>query len=224
MNKKLKEYIMRKIIVLVISVFMLLSLLSCNVTNHVSSDDTVSNTSETITKEPLPESTADSTEIPTEEPTPAPTPAPTPLSDATEILFDDVLLVDDDNVTIWIVSFYRKDVNWSSGRQNEKFITFKVKNKTKGDILVNDGKFYLKDDEVDVIMEDGSIVPDAGKSGCYAFMFSKKTSNGGSKALDSILDLVNINGYFDVNLLDDQHRIYKDYKLYIDVSDVIDLG
>ena len=60
-------------------------------------------------------------------------------ADSGMVEFTDVTLVDDKNVTIQLVNFYEKEVNWTEsdgGPQVEKHVTFNIKNKTDQEINV----------------------------------------------------------------------------------------
>lgn len=80
------------------------------------------------------------------------------------IEFENVILVDNDTLTIELVNFYAEDSNWVEGSQNEKHITVKVKNKTAKEFFLNPDQFYLNDEAAWIICVDGSIVPAPGKS------------------------------------------------------------
>ena len=119
------------------------------------------------------------------------------------IEFTDVVLIDDDTVKIELVKFYAKDVNWTSGKQNEKYVTFKTTNKSNHEISINPGKFYLNNEEAYVSMVDGSMNPAPGKSGQYSFNVGYNETPE-HKALESLDVLYNLEGSFDVmNIFED---------------------
>jgi hypothetical protein len=122
------------------------------------------------------------------------------------IEFENVILVDNETLTMELVNFYAQDCNWSSGVQNEKYITVKVTNKTDHGILLNPDKFYLNDEEAWVSITNGSITPDAGKSGTYSFMVATNTMPEHT-ALDSLDELYGLEGTFDgLNTYDDDNN------------------
>ena len=111
------------------------------------------------------------------------------------INFDDVILVDNEAVTIKLVNFYEEEVNWSEGAQLEKYITVKATNNTDHEILLNPGKFYIDDEEAYVVMKSGTIAPDPGKSGSYSFMVAYNTTPEHT-ALESLDELYTLEGSF----------------------------
>jgi hypothetical protein len=81
-----------------------------------------------------------------------------------------------------------------------------VTNKTDHGILLNPDKFYLNDEEAWVSMENGSITPDAGKSGTYSFNVAINTMPEHT-ALDSLDELYGLEGTFDgLNTYDDNNN------------------
>ena len=113
----------------------------------------------------------------------------------TLIEFNNVVLVNNETVKIELINFYAEDVNWVTGTQNEKYITVKATNKTDHDIILNPGKFYLGEDEVYVLLTNGSIAPAPGKSGNYAFIIANNTSPEHT-ALNSLEALYTLEGSF----------------------------
>lgn len=111
------------------------------------------------------------------------------------IEFDNIILVDDETVTIELVNFYSEDVTWGSGTQNEKYITVRATNKTDHEIFLNPRKFYLNNEECYVSMKSGSIAPDPGKSGSYSFMVAYNTTPEHT-ALKSLEELKELEGSF----------------------------
>ena len=79
------------------------------------------------------------------------------------ITFENVIVADDENVTIELINFYEKNVNWWEGAQNEKYVTFRFKNKTNHVIKLNPGNFYLNDEKAYVTMEGGTVSLEAGR-------------------------------------------------------------
>ena len=122
------------------------------------------------------------------------------------IEFTDIILVDDDTVTIELVNFFSKDVNWSEGKQNEKCVTFRTTNKTNHEITINPGNFYLNDEEAYVCMIDGSMCPAPGKSGKYSFYVGYEDTPE-HRALESLDVLYNLEGSFDIlNVYEDSNK------------------
>ena len=122
------------------------------------------------------------------------------------IEFDEVLVAENDTVALYLVSFYAKDVNWSAGAQNEKYISFKAKNKSDHKILLNPDKFYLNDEKCYVSMADGSISLDAGRSGTYSFCVGSDTKPEHT-ALGSLDELYGLEGAFSgLHVYDDSKK------------------
>lgn len=116
--------------------------------------------------------------------------------DSNIINFEDVVLVDNDDVKIELVSFYAEDVNWTEGKQNEKCITLKVTNKTDYDINFS-SEFYLDGERTYTIFHGGSNDVAAGKSGNCTFCIAKDTQPEHT-ALESLDELYNLEGTFEV--------------------------
>lgn len=111
------------------------------------------------------------------------------------ITFENVIVADDENVTIELINFYEKNVNWWEGAQNEKYVTFRFKNKTDHVIKLNPGNFYLNDEKAYVTMEGGTVSLEAGRAGKYAYMVAEDTQPVHT-ALQSMEELRNLEGSF----------------------------
>lgn len=111
------------------------------------------------------------------------------------IEFENVILVDDDTLTMELVNFYAEDWNWAEGSQSEKHITVKVKNKTAQEFFLNPDQFYLDDEAALILCVDGSIAPAPGKSMKCSFMVAYDTKPE-HKALGSLDELFGLEGSF----------------------------
>lgn len=131
------------------------------------------------------------------------------------IEFTDVVLIDDELVKIELVNFFEKNVNWSTGKQNEKCITFKATNKTNYELSIHTDKFYLKDEEAFVCMMDGTMCPAPGKSGKYSFYIGKQGTPEHS-ALESLEELYDLEGMFEI-----YSKEKKSYKMDFSIENAI---
>lgn len=128
-------------------------------------------------------------------------------TDESLIEFENVILVDDDTITLELVNFYAEDYNWTDrGLQNEKHFTVKATNNSDHKITLNPGKIYLNDEECFVSLVQGTITPDPGKSGVYSFLVGHQTTPNPSP-LESIDDLYLIEGRFEgLNVYEDSSK------------------
>lgn len=111
------------------------------------------------------------------------------------IEFDNVIVADNMDVKIELVSFYTKDFTYSSGTQNEKIITLRFTNKTDHEIMLNPGNCYLDDEKMYVCGLDGSVSLEAGRAGEYSFQVAENT-HPEHTALKSLDQLYNLEGSF----------------------------
>lgn len=111
------------------------------------------------------------------------------------IEFDGIIVADDMNVTIELVSFYSEEINWSNGAQNEKIISLRFMNKTDHEIVLNPGNFYINDEKVYVSMCDGSVSLEAGRAGKYSYLVAEDT-NPEHTALKNLDELYALEGSF----------------------------
>lgn len=107
------------------------------------------------------------------------------------IEFDHLILADDVNVRIELVNFYAEDVNWSTGAQNEKIVTFQFQNKTDHNILWSNGNFYLNNERTFVMFNSGTTSLEAGRSGKASMIIAEDTQpeHTALKSLDELYDL-----------------------------------
>lgn len=121
--------------------------------------------------------------------------------------FKDVILFDDDLVTIELVKFYEEEVNWgySSGPLMEKYFTVKVKNKSDKELLFDLRDAYIHDESVTLAMMDGNQGPAPGKTKTYTYNVYYNT-NPEHTPLDSIEDLYTLDAAVDVRIRGENNR------------------
>ena len=136
--------------------------------------------------------------------------------------FDDVTIVDDDRITVKLTQFYEKEVNWLGSTEPvmEKYFTFKVKNKTDGDILFNVNEGYINDEGVTLIMQDGNSGPAAGKSKNYSYDVQLDTSPEGTP-LESLDDLYGLEATIQTYLKDSNGYLVDERKVQFNFSDIL---
>ena len=117
--------------------------------------------------------------------------------DTNIIEFEDVILIDDENVTIELVNFYEETKNWDTGTRDEKVISFKVYNNTDHELRISLRDAYIGDEEAWVCMLDGNVGPKPGKSKTLRYYIDYNTSPNPTE-LESINDLYDLEGYFDI--------------------------
>jgi len=144
-----------------------------------------------------PEPTAEST------PTPVPSEEPSPEPENNVIDFENVVLADDDVVTVELVQFYEEEVNELNEEPTiDKFVTLKVTNKSEYGLVLFDIDAYIGDEAVWVLMYDGNNAPAPGKSKNLRYCIRWNTSPK-ETSLDSLDDLYNLNGSFRLTMWSD---------------------
>lgn len=143
-------------------------------------------------------------------------------ADLKTVDFTDVILLDDDLVTIELVKFYEEEVNWgySSGPLMEKNFTVKVKNKSDQEIYFNLNDAYIHDESVTLSMKDGNLGPAPGKTKTYSYIVYYNT-NPEHTPLESIEDLYTLDLAVDVQIKGNYQR---DNEKRIVFSDVLGGG
>lgn len=131
-----------------------------------------------------------------------------PSNEATKnndlIEFEEPVLVwEDDNVKIELVSFYQELLNWyDKGPVLEKGITVRYYNKTNYGVIIQLQEAYLGVDAVQIMHTNGSESPAAGKATTYNYMIQHITGSSTS-ALESMDDLYQLDGKFWVGIKHD---------------------
>ena len=123
-------------------------------------------------------------------------------ADSGMVEFTDVTLVDDKNVTIQLVNFYEKEVNWTEsdgGPQVEKHVTFNIKNKTDQEINVWLTS-YIGEETMSSPLSSGGSSVDAGRSSTVVYGI-RHDSAPYHKALDSLDELYQLEGKFEITSL-----------------------
>lgn len=144
-------------------------------------------------------------------------------NDSSEIKFNEVLLADDENVTLWLIKFYAEDYNWAGANpQNEKLVTLKVKNKTEHRISIYSGHFYLDDEELFFIFGKTPDL-DAGKSTSFDLLFAYDETPE-HRALNNLEDLYRIEGTLKVSLEEKDGIVYDSYDLPVNIQAAINGG
>ena len=111
------------------------------------------------------------------------------------IEFENVVLVDDDVVTVELTQFFEKEVNWAGADKPsmEKYITLKVHNNSDTDILFNLEDGYVHGEGVKVIMSNGNSGPAPGKTKTYSYDIQYETTPDATP-LESLDDLYSFEG------------------------------
>ena len=119
------------------------------------------------------------------------------------IEFDDTILFDEGTVTVELINFYAEDVNWTTGSQNEKHVTFKVTNNADHEIRLDEKDFYINDEICYVCGKSDTIDLAPGKSGTYIYIIAYDTAPEHT-ALETLDELYYLEGTFTgTNLYDD---------------------
>lgn len=137
------------------------------------------------------------------------------------IEFDNIIVADDQNVTVALVNYYVKPTNWSEGARDEKCITFKVTNKSDRNILFNLRDAYINDEKVKVIMMNGNSGPKPGKSGNYGYYVDYDTSPNPTE-LESLDKLNELDGSFEICVMDaEDNYIEETYEIDFNLASAI---
>ena len=183
---------MKKPISIVLVAALLSSLCACGGSASSTESKTEQSATESVQQEVLIASTDEET---------PPEAAASSVEEANEtdndlIEFDNVVLADTDILTMELVNFYAKDVNWVDGTQNEKYFTVKVTNKSDDEFILDPDQLYLNDEQTFVTTESGSIDVAPGKSGTFSYLVAYNTMPEHT-ALGSLDELYGLEGTFD---------------------------
>ena len=197
----------RKLFALLLALTMVISLfVACgngkeDKTSEIPSSDQssspvdMSNTETILSSEPS-TTTPTSESIPSSEPSTAAPTSEANNDSASLIEFNNEVLFEDQTLRLELVNFYSKDVNWTDGLQNEKYITLKGTNKSASEIKINPKTFYVKDEEADV-MADRTMILAGGKTATCGYMIAHRgTGTVNHIALESLDMLYDVEGSF----------------------------
>ena len=131
-------------------------------------------------------------------------------SDSTVIHFDDTVIFENDDLKISLTDFYTEEMNWTEGKETESIVNFKIKNKSSSDMLIN-FRGFLDDEKASCIMHNTGNKFEAGKSANSTYII-KREAVPKNKALDSVEELYDLNGTFEVMIYtpDDKLKDYMD--------------
>lgn len=123
--------------------------------------------------------------------------------DTASIDFDEIVVWENEEVTIALVQFYEKPYKWESGEEIEKIAVFKVTNHADHKVNISCvNEMYLDDESAYVNNLSGFTLVAPEKSGRFEFLIGNGTRENHT-ALDSIDDLYLLNGTFEVDVVDD---------------------
>ena len=143
--------------------------------------------------------------------------------DNSVIEFTDIVLVDDNNVTIELVNFYEEEVNWAEaygGKQIEKCITFKAKNKTDKDIYVDLNNLFIGEETMYISGGFSEVV--AGRTASFD-IYVKHDTTPNATPLDSLDELYQAEGRFEIRSKADP-RAFDSYKVDFSIDKAVNGG
>ena len=109
------------------------------------------------------------------------------------------VLFEDDYVAVTVEKFYTEELNWGDiGKQTEKFVAYKFKNKSDKKISLRMDNAYIGDDKAYVSHYSGAAFVDGGKNGTFTLMYAYPDGSK-HKPLGTIGDLYKINGTITVD-------------------------
>ena len=134
--------------------------------------------------------------------------------------FSDVILFDNDLVTIELVKFSEDEVNWGDVNNTlmEKYITVKVKNKSDKELYFSLEDGYIHDESVTMAMMDGNQGPAPGKSKTYTYDVYYNL-NPDHVPLESLEDLYTLDAAVDIRVKGENS--YSDSKPRIVLSEIL---
>ena len=124
-------------------------------------------------------------------------PAETAQGDSDTVDLGDVVLFDDDYVTIKASQFFKKE--WAD--RTDACFELKVTNNLDRDInfTIYGGDVYLGDEEVMAVSMDGNAGPAPGKTNQYTYTVSRQ-SGGEETPVESLDELYDLNGTITINV------------------------
>ena len=136
------------------------------------------------------------------------------------IPFEMPVVYEDENLKVELVKFYEDEVRWAGQTQPaiEKYVTFKVTNKSEDEFLFYVKSAYLNDEEVRNVMCDGNSGPLSGKAKEFSYNIQYNTSPDATP-LDSIDELYGLEGEFRICLEEDDY-IVDDYEVDFSLKDL----
>lgn len=135
------------------------------------------------------------------------------------IEFGEPLLVwEDDNIKIELVSFYQEHFNWVTGESTtEKGITVRYYNKTSYGVVIQLQEAYLGVNAVQILHSDGSESPAPGKATTRNYLIQNVTGSTTS-ALESMDNLYQLDGSFWVGIKHDKDSSMVNESYTVDFS------
>lgn len=147
---------------------------------------------------------------------------------------NELVIVEDDNVTVKLKGVFQEHVNWIDGAVMEKGIILSVTNNGDYEYLFNLEDLYLLDEGAIAVMNEGNDGPAPGKTKEYSYYINKDSKI--DKTIEKINDLSGLNGNIALEVFSDDrsyvdtsksytiHFSFEDYKTQIDslVNDSID--
>lgn len=133
-----------------------------------------------------------------------------------KIEFTDIILLDNEYMTVELTQFFEKKVNWAGREpQIEKYITLKVHNNSDKEYLFNLQDAYIKDESVTAVMQDGNSGPAPGKTKTYSYDIYYNTSPDPT-TLDSLEDLYTLDAKIQISISDgDKYIGREEYRINI---------
>lgn len=122
---------------------------------------------------------------------------------------EEIIIAEDDNVTVRLKGIFQELVNWSEGPEMEKGIILSVTNNGSYDYIFNLEDLYLLDEGASSIMNEGNGGPAPGKTREYSYYINKDSIS--DRSIEKLNYLSGLNGNIAL-------EIYSDDKSYIDTS------
>ena len=136
------------------------------------------------------------------------------------ITFDDVVLMDDDNVTVYLVDFYQESSVYYGSEEPtlSSCITLRVSNKSERKILFNFHEAYVGEEAAIPASLGGNSGPAPGKTKNYHFDICRDDGAFGTPvALD---ELYALDGYIEIVLIEGEYSVGC-YDTYFNIADAL---
>lgn len=118
--------------------------------------------------------------------------------DDQKITFDNILVFENDRITIHLMEAYLQHKNYSNKPEYDALMfTLQITNKSSKDIMMNIGDVYIGSLEAERMMEDGSVSLKPGKGGIYRYSVNKGTFDNPISITDAN-DVYELEVYFDL--------------------------
>jgi len=136
-----------------------------------------------------------------------------------------VVIWEDDNIKIELLSFYQEFVNWGVADKEpatEKGITVRYYNKTDYGVIIQLQEAYLGVDAVQILHSAGSETPASGKATTREYLIQKVVGSN-TTALESMEDLYQLDGRFWVGIKHDKNSSIADehYNIEFDFASIV---